>query len=41
MIAFMVVGIVNDSYVCVSPVFWFIFGVGWYSVSGNNVIETD
>ncbi|EGC02589.1 O-antigen ligase family protein [Ruminococcus albus] len=40
-IAFMVVGIVNDSYVCVSPVFWFIFGVGWYSVSGNKVIETD
>ena len=40
-IAFMVVGIVNDSYVCVSPVFWFIFGVGWYAVSGNKVVETD
>ena len=40
-IAFMIVGIVNDSYVCVSPVFWFIFGVGWYAVSGNKVVETD
>lgn len=40
-IAFMLVGIVNDSYVCVSPVFWFIFGVGWYAVSCNKVIETD
>lgn len=40
-IAFMVVGVVNDSYVCVSPVFWFIFGVGWYAVSGNKVVETD
>ncbi|SFC36334.1 O-antigen ligase family protein [Ruminococcus albus] len=40
-IAFMVVGIVNDSYVCVSPVFWFIFGVGWYAVSRNKVVETD
>ena len=40
-IAFMIVGIVNDSYVCVSPVFWFIFGVGWYALSRNKVIETD
>lgn len=40
-IAFMVVGMVNDSYVCVSPLFWFIFGVGWYAVSGNKVIKTD
>ena len=40
-IAFMVVGVVNDSYVCVSPMFWFIFGVGWYAVSGNKVVETD
>ena len=40
-IAFMLVGIVNDSYVCVSPVFWFIFGVGWYAVSCNKVIQTD
>ena len=40
-IAFMIVGIVNDSYVCVSPVFWFIFGVGWYAVSCNKVIDTD
>ncbi|MBQ8967212.1 O-antigen ligase family protein [Ruminococcus sp.] len=40
-ITFMVVGIVNDSYVCVSPLFWFIFGVGWYAVSGNKVVETD
>lgn len=40
-IAFMVVGIVNDSYVCVSPLFWFIFGVGWYAVSGNKVTDTD
>jgi hypothetical protein len=40
-IAFMMVGVVNDSYVCVSPVFWFIFGVGWYAVSCNKVIQTD
>ena len=40
-IAYMVVGVVNDSYVCVSPVFWFIFGVGMYAVSGNEVIETE
>ncbi|WP_295153040.1 O-antigen ligase family protein [uncultured Ruminococcus sp.] len=40
-IAYMIVGIINDSYVCVSPVFWFIFGVGWYAVSGNKVVETD
>ncbi len=40
-IAYMVVGMVNDSYVCVSPVFWFIFGVGMYAVSGNKVVETD
>ncbi len=38
---FMLVGIVNDSYVCVSPVFWFIFGVGWYAVSCNKVIKTN
>lgn len=40
-IAYMLVGIVNDSYVCVSPVFWFIFGIAWYSVSGCEVVDTD
>ncbi len=39
-LAFMAVGIVNDSYVCVSPVFWFIFGVGWFAVSGEKIAET-
>lgn len=40
-IAYMMVGMVNDSYVCVSPVFWFIFGIAWYSISGCEVVETD
>ncbi len=40
-IAFMLVSIVNDSYVCVSPIFWFIFGIGWYVLSGNKIIDTD
>ncbi len=37
--AYMVVGLVNDSFVCVSPVFWFIFGVGWYVISGEEILE--
>lgn len=40
-IVYMIVGIVNDSYVCVSPVFWFIFGIAWYSISGCEVVDTD
>ena len=41
LIAFMLVSIVNDSYVCVSPIFWFIFGISWYVLSGNEIINTD
>ena len=40
-IAFMLVGIVNDSYVCVSPIFWLIFGIAWYILSDNEIINTD
>lgn len=40
-IAFMLVSLVNDSYVCVSPIFWFIFGIGWYVLSKNEIIEID
>lgn len=40
-IAFMLVSIVNDSYVCVSPIFWFVFGISWYVLSDNEVINTD
>lgn len=40
-IAFMLVSIVNDSYVCVSPIFWFIFGIAWYVLSDNEIINTD
>ena len=32
-IAFMAVGISNDSYPCVSPVFWVLFGAAWSAVS--------
>lgn len=40
-IAFMLVSIVNDSYVCVSPLFWFIFGIAYYVLSDNEIINTD
>lgn len=40
-LAFMAVGIVNDSYVCVSPVFWFIFGVAWFMMSGREIVDNE
>lgn len=39
-LAYMLVGLANDSTVCVSPLFWLIFGIGWCMVSGDRVIDT-